>query len=435
MLSPDDLALCRRNTALVGLDKAFDPEYIASSLSEHGIRIDDKDSVQAYYIRHKPQTSTLIAYQFKHQNQEHSLYIRVHLPSAPEKIDKPLKRAQTKSSPLGPAAIRLHDLCGVIIIFPHDHELSALSPIQSRLSQSAGRAEALAALSLPPGDALTRLAYKPERRYVGRLESDTQPSHVIKLYDRRTYQAFMDGAMQASRADLKFCQNALTTCDRQRLVVYPWLDGQPLTDLMDGNLAILKDVAARLAEFHAAHQSPTLTCDPGSLLEQRIRGSVASIQEIAPELAEPSLEIAEQLIEPWHTLVSTAPGKPTLIHGDFSADQVIISRDGPTFLDFDRSRFDLPVHDLGSFIARLEYQAVLGQSGPSQAPLARQILISSYQSANPSQPIRGLELSVAAHLLFLVSEPFRRRQPQWCDQMRQLLDRIQALLTPAPHGF
>jgi hypothetical protein len=434
MLSADDLDLCRRSPALTGLEKAFDPTYINSALTAHGICIDDPDSIQAYYIRHKPQTSTLIAYRFRNSNQEHRLTIRVHLASVPEKVDKPLRRAMGKSSPLGPAAIRLPDLCGIILFFPHDHELSALSSIASSLNQMQEPAPELADLSLPVGDALTCLAYKPERRYVGKIESENQSAHVIKLYDRRTFQAFMQSSAQASRSNFRFCQNAISSCDRHRLMVYPWIDGQPLTEAMDGNLSILEDVAARLAEWHRAHRSSTLACDAGGSLEQRIRSSAVSIQEIAPDLAEAGLRIASQLIEAWHTLVNAEPTQPTLIHGDFSADQVIIGRDGPVFLDFDRARLDRPVHDLGSFLARLEYQAVLGDTPAFEVQEARRILISAYTSANPNQPIWGLNISVSAHLLFLVSEPFRRLQPRWAETMRQLLARIRSLLEAARHG-
>ncbi|MEB3165287.1 MAG: aminoglycoside phosphotransferase family protein [Cyanobacteriota bacterium] len=434
MLSTDDLDLCRRNPALAGLEKAFDPSYIHRALVSHGIDIDDPGSIQAYYIRHKPQTSTLIAYRLKHANQEYRLTIRVHLEAAPEKIEKPLKRAKGNHSPLGPAAIRLQDLCGIIMFFPHDHELSALSSIAASLSQRQEQAAAMAALSLPAGDTLTCLAYKPERRYVGKLEAENQPAHVIKLHDRRTYPTFMQSSMQASRSNFSFCQNAMSFCDRQRLVVYPWIDGQPLSEAMDDNPAILKDVAARLAEWHRAHRSATQVVDPATSLEQRIRSSAASLQEILPELADAGLRIASELIAAWHRLVRTLPATPALIHGDFSADQVIIGQDGPVLLDFDRARLDLPVHDLGSFIARLEYQAVLGDSTESMAREARQRLIGAYSSANPSQPIWGLEISVTAHLLCLVSEPFRRRQPHWAEQMRQLLARTRALLESARHG-
>ncbi|WP_026538099.1 phosphotransferase family protein [Arthrobacter sp. 9MFCol3.1] len=104
--------------------------------------------------------------------------------------------------------------------------------------------------------------------------------------------------------------------------------------------------------------------------------------------------------------------QPVLVHGDFSADQVLV--DGPAIriIDFDRVTTSDPARDLGSFAA-VEDIADPAGAGPVAGGRKTAQLIDGYREAGGHVTQARVD-SWAAFRLFLNSvDPFRNRASDW----------------------
>lgn len=114
------------------------------------------------------------------------------------------------------------------------------------------------------------------------------------------------------------------------------------------------------------------------------------------------------------------------IHGDFSADQVILHDGIPVLIDWDQMAAGDPGQDLGSFLARLDAQAIEGALSAEAAGAAGAALCEGYAlgAALPA----NLTPHRARGLVLLATEGFRRRDPDWPRRTERLLARAEALL-------
>ena len=142
---------------------------------------------------------------------------------------------------------------------------------------------------------------------------------------------------------------------------------------------------------------------------------------IAPDLAGRIVPLLERLPEPaWDVA--------RIVHGDFSADQVI-RRDaapddtpdgmsGITIIDLDRVRLGDPHEDLGCFAA-----AELRRTGDWG-------LLAALVEAYPRPVRRGSLHAWTLHALVMrLLEPFRNASPTWRSELSGRLDEIERVLT------
>jgi aminoglycoside phosphotransferase (APT) family kinase protein len=116
-----------------------------------------------------------------------------------------------------------------------------------------------------------------------------------------------------------------------------------------------------------------------------------------------------------------------LIHGDFSADQVVLAGDRPVILDWDHVACGDPARDFGIFLARLDAQVADGAIASEDAALMGAALGDGYGAAAGRLP-EGIALQHARALLMLATEGFRIRHPDWPARTAVLLERAAALL-------
>ena len=122
----------------------------------------------------------------------------------------------------------------------------------------------------------------------------------------------------------------------------------------------------------------------------------------------------------------------SLIHGDFSLDQ-IVQRQSKTgemklhILDWDRSASGHPFFDLASFQARLELQVIEGFVTRRQADEILIVLFETYKKQTKND-LAELYWFVVSALLRLATEPFRKRDPNWEHYTLQLLQRAEDIL-------
>lgn len=106
----------------------------------------------------------------------------------------------------------------------------------------------------------------------------------------------------------------------------------------------------------------------------------------------------------------------TLVHGDFSADQVLVTAGAVRLIDFDRARRDLPERDLGSFLATADLTGRADLGAP---------LLAGYTDAGASIDDHELRRATAQALLQRSVEPFRGLMPDWADRTSYALHRAE----------
>ncbi|MFP1451529.1 phosphotransferase family protein [Escherichia coli] len=118
-----------------------------------------------------------------------------------------------------------------------------------------------------------------------------------------------------------------------------------------------------------------------------------------------------------------------LLHGDFSADQVIVAEDGRSvnIIDWDRCVYGHPAGDPGSFIARTEMDVINGELTAAQARGIHDALLAGYKMERKINAF-DIEWYTAKALMCLVVEPFRKRDAYWPKKAELLLNRVEDML-------
>ncbi len=117
------------------------------------------------------------------------------------------------------------------------------------------------------------------------------------------------------------------------------------------------------------------------------------------------------------------------LHGDFSADQVVVTPTGEVgLLDLDRAASGHPAIDLASFAAALMADEILGGGlGPEPEHRTRQVR-AGYAELRPLPDDDAITVRTAALLLRRAGEPFRLCATNWPDRIRTLLAQAAELI-------
>jgi hypothetical protein len=424
MLSRHDADLAARDPALPGLALLLDAERLAArlaaSLPEAGII-----GATPTYLRYKPGTSCIQGLRLHlTTGGEVQAYAKAyeagHYAIMRERLE-PLRHPTA----FGTSRILIDDALVALRLLPNDRELKNLH----HLADEQGRARLLqrllvAAPWLAEGTVLEPIRYKPERRFVARLLRGGEPVAIIKAYGKREFAPALAGAAVGVAVGGQPLLGALA---RRRVLAVGWVHGTPLCAVGEGapTLAGMRAAGEALARVHMLDLDlPSIRSredEAAGLLEV-----AHAVGVICPDLGEGARRLAASIADD----LRAAPLRPRLLHGDFSADQVVQAADGSlTFIDWDNAAAGDAAADLGSFIARLEADAL--EHGSPDSASASDAFRDGYAQLLPLP--RTADLQVAAELLRLATEPFRRRLPEWPRRMTALLYRVAALHQPARH--
>ncbi|QCB97901.1 aminoglycoside phosphotransferase family protein [Arthrobacter sp. PAMC25564] len=268
----------------------------------------------------------------------------------------------------------------------------------------------------------TVLRYKPERRVV-LLEQHQDAPLVIKT-----------AAHPAENAD-----RLHQRLRRHGVPVLPMLGGADCRDhgtsasplWGDRDLAASDDpesvrrAGEALARLHSipAAEDGGLAAGSGTLVERQLAVTCAMVTALVPALELRAARVAARIR---HSLEGADDGGPAVVvHGDFSADQVLVSGSEVRLIDFDRARTGIPEADLGSFAAVEEMGCWRGNT-TSLSRLAP--LLEGYVLAG-GRFVPGETDAWAALRLFAGSvDPFRDRCPEWAADMSRHIDRAWELV-------
>ncbi|WP_185020745.1 phosphotransferase [Histidinibacterium lentulum] len=387
MLSPADAALAARDPDLPGLAALLDARGMAAQV---GLA-----DMQPTYLRYKPGTSCVVAL----TSPTGSLRAWAAMAYPPGRYAEVREREEWRTGPLRAHFVDEH--CIAVTPLGLDREIAAARVLQ----YSDGRRAFLAHFGLED-TTLRLLRYKPGRRLVLRADGAEGPRALIKAHADEAFRAAFAGARHAARvAGVPL----LGIRKRRRSVVSGWIEGSPMAGA--SGTAAHRLTGAELARLHGAAPRPG---EPVALPDaQTAAGTVAAL---LPDEAEKAAALAARLDTALRAIAAT----PCRIHGDFTADQVLLRDGAPVVIDWDRMGVGAPAQDLGTFLARLDADVIEGILAASEAEAAATALCDGYAATAGAVP-EGVEEHRAAALLAIAGEGFRTRRPAWDAEARAVL--------------
>jgi aminoglycoside phosphotransferase (APT) family kinase protein len=412
MLSRADELLVSREPALPGLATLLDIDAFVALLRMRCPEVEIRAG-QATYVRYKPQTNCLVTYRLQLAAGETFVYAIAHCVNAQDKLSK-TEQGDNLGSALGPGYIIVTELALVIYGFPNDRKLKALS----RLADPTTRQQLFQRL-LPEcpefwtGDVI-HLRYKPERRYVARLQANGRQV-LVKFYTDEDYANVYAGARAfTSKPALRVAQ-LLGHSHRHQAQAWEWLSGQPLDEALQAAQVaphMLYQVVSALAVLHARKRKRLIHYAKAADAAA-VQAAAAAVTAICPQWSERTQDLARHLTARFESTTFTE----CAIHSDFSADQVLLLEDGGVgLLDLDNVGMGDPMADLGAFAAQC-YQDTLRDLLPlARAEQLTNELVEAYRLLAPhAWDAARFQTHLVARLLRLAPEPFRRREPDWVE--------------------
>lgn len=155
----------------------------------------------------------------------------------------------------------------------------------------------------------------------------------------------------------------------------------------------------------------------------RLRFLVSENVELMPE----NLDRLERVRSHLEGLLRR-PGRAAVIHGDFSADQVLVDGSEVRLIDFERCTYGAAASDLGSFAA----VEALGTADSCRATVLKlprtAALLSGYGADADTMSESEILAWTAFFLLNRLREPFRSCRPGWREHMEYRLGMIEEVL-------
>lgn len=404
MLSPAEHDLAARDPALPGLGLLLDTELLAARLG-WGQFCDP-------YLRYKPGTSCALA--FRLTRHDPSAFLALAYPS--ERYAELRSRPKLRNQP--EAVLFLDEHCLAVLPMAMDPDLPVLARLadeekrRKTLKQSLGKRWAQARISL--------LRYNPNRRAVLRLESPKGRLALLKAYASEDWTRVLKGAQLAEAYG---GAPVLAAAESEGLIAFRWIEGRPLWSDLSGlaGAEAVSAAGAALARLHAVAGACARLMDAEEEINA-LAAAATTMSDLLPALG----SRAETLARAASRALGEHDRRRVLIHGDFSADQVVIARRGPIIVDWDRAGLGDPAYDLGSFLAWLDVQLLNGTLSQNEKAQARRAFLSGYGREAPIPS--GLVAQHARALLQLISEAFRQRRADWPERATAILDRVEALL-------
>lgn len=270
-------------------------------------------------------------------------------------------------------------------------------------------------------DRLVPFRLKPQRRLVGRLDRKGKPAAFLKIHAR---ERFADALIAATLSQFGPGPRLLHADARSGVLLTEWLDGQPLQAGTSGADQFIR-AGELLAQVHATDLPMPIRTDRKDDLSS-LEMVIADCAHLLPSLKDRLTDLKENL----RSALLSQPGSRGLMHGDFSADQVLIGPAGLHLIDWDRSAIGDRGSDIGCFLARLDKDVLDGTLSSEAAARAGRDFLEGYAARAPLPP--SLAAQKLRHLALLLTEDFRHQRPDWDQRIEALLGVIELGLPELP---
>ena len=426
MLSSLDADLVRRDPALPSLGLVLDPEALVDVL-RRALPEADLSSARIMYVKYKPGMVCLVGYRLIVGGTDIDMYAKAYGANAPVKLQKAREKS-SRPGALGPGRIPLEEEKIVVSVFPNDSKVRALSLV----TEAEARLGLLQKL-FPDRPTfwegtLRGLVYKPERRFVAQLLTESGTQAVLKLYTQPGYDEVVQRHREPyeARPPLRLAAR-LGAYDRRAAMAFEWLPGRLLSEAIlnpQFDAREVLTVGAALAQLHAQPHEGLPHVTP-EIQANTVMAEARTIGLICPHLARQAEAVARQIA----AQLIRRPPVYRLVHGDFHARQVLLNDETAAILDLDRTVYADPMIDLGLFAAHLEREVIRGNLPADRVEPLKQAFIAGYTEAT-HQPVAeaDIQLYTAAELFRLAPRFFRYREPHWHERIEASLNRVETLL-------
>jgi Ser/Thr protein kinase RdoA (MazF antagonist) len=274
------------------------------------------------------------------------------------------------------------------------------------------------------GATLTTLAHKPQRRWVGRVTPTSGDPVVLRVHRPAEARATIAVARALEDRDPQAPRlpRLAGTDPDHGMVALSWLPGEPLHALLAAGTARSEHLWSTGAALAALHARPPGDLPVRSALDDArdVRRAAAAVGELLPGLGARAAALADRLAD-----ALAEPRAPVVtVHGDFSADQVVIDAAGTAGLvDLDAVGAGEAEADLAGAVAALHSAAVRDAAAGGDIDGTVDALRAGYRRHVDE---RRLRLHTAAGLLRRAVDPFRRCRPRWPEEVAELVERAEA---------
>jgi phosphotransferase family enzyme len=413
VLAPDDVGVASRDPALAGLAFVLDPEAVRARVNAAGgLRVLD---ARARYVRYKPATSCVVGYELSTEAGLVSAFAKAHRVGDGVK----LRKANEKSKPSGLegwSLIEVPEACAYIADPANDRDLPALARLHCE-----GQRTTLLRKLLPDRRELwsavpRTLRYKPERRWVGVIAAGGEPAVLLKAYRP---EALQRARLGQRKLGTRFSR-PLGSSTRLAILASTWVWGEPLSEVISTDrVDDLRGVGEALHSIHSVR--------PGSRThlaviahDDGLTAAAEAVAVLAPTLADNARRAAAVISDQ----LSRQGSSFAVVHGDFSADQIIVTNGGLVVVDFDNAGLGDPAMDLASFAADLEVSQIEQRLAPERVAAVMSEVVAGYVASGGAVDPDRLRVNQAAALLRLVVKPFRERRHGWHETMGRILSRV-----------
>lgn len=380
-----DRALIARDPALPGLSQVLDASSLADLVAGSSPRIVAGDIV-CHYLRYKPGTSLVASVRAGDED----LLVEVHRPG-----DEKLVKHAEHATRIGALRVRDDDRGVIVAESSADRDLPGVTVVRERF------------------EALRPVVYKAGRRWVG-----VDGERVVKVHRPQRLTRVVDGH--------RLIGERLPTVGLRHI---DHVNGIVESEFAPGSeLRTLRGERRADATFRAGAALAGLHREgaPRTRRERRVcRAADAWGDRVTAPALEGAGAVVPQLMPRVHAVVAAVDAAVagdrtlSLVHGDFSADQVIVRDDGQiVVIDLDRAGLGHPLGDLA------RWHAAAAVEGAGDDDMAH--LVAGYESVGDVDR-RLLDRFTAGALIVRLVEPFRLRQRDWPAHVERMLVRAETL--------
>jgi hypothetical protein len=197
---------------------------------------------------------------------------------------------------------------------------------------------------------------------------------------------------------------------RERMLVFPWVEGDFLSKIVDDRKPLLLRRAAALA---AALHRTTVVPEHVTSTRVFVHEAAARSERLRrrwPETAPVIEPLMDALRE---ASVRLEPAVAAPVHGDLAAGQFIWTGDCLVLLDLDMFGYADPAYDVGHFMAQLERRCVSDDTLPLHAHHWLACFRNAYLAACPEVSPRNITFYRGLTLTRKVYTVYRRKPEEW----------------------
>lgn len=413
--------LVAADTQLVGLASLLDIERLNTILANEtnsGVTIQAR-----HYVRYKFGTNCLVAYTAIIAGQPVRIYAKAYGSDFDEKLHKLAVRANQDwdAHREGENLWALPSLRVVIRKFPADGKLRSLKVMHNPQKACSFLARLLGDRPEFRDAGFSELAYKPERRFVAKVEGSNGKNAVIKFYGRHAFERSRRNLAYLRQVGYRKLPRLIGRSSRRMALAFDWHEGDTLRERAAEGAPLKKEAARLGRQLAKLHRLP-----PGTELDTwkpqaefaRLRMLSDSLTMLIPRRRDDVFEIIHRI----ESAIIAAPVRNTLIHGDFHSRQILLCDSGIRFLDVDELSTGPAELDTGTFVAHVNRDVLRGFLSRKVADSIIDRFLGGYESAGGC--VEHINAYTALSLLRFSHHPFRACEADWDHGIEQILDLI-----------